>query len=131
MSKPAAGQRDCVLVVDDDEGIRESLREVVEMIGCSVLLAKNGAEALTLLAETRPCLIVVDLLMPVMSGAELLQVLRMRPELADLPLVVSTSAPEQAPQGVPVLPKPIDIAALWQRIRQSCQCGPPSVPLPV
>jgi CheY-like chemotaxis protein len=116
----------CVLVVDDEEGTREVLREVVEMMGCSVLVAANGAEALTVLADSRPCLVILDLLMPVMTGAELLEAMRKHPALAGLPVVVSTSAPSRVPPGVRVLPKPIDIAAVWDCVRQACRCAVPT-----
>lgn len=119
----------CVLIVDDQEDIRDTLREVIEMAGCQTLAAANGAEALELLEHHRPCLILLDLLMPVMSGQELLDELRNRPELASLPVVISTSAPHLAPSGVPILPKPIDIAGLWAWLRRTCRCAA-AQPLP-
>ncbi len=112
----------CVLVVDDDEGIRESLREVVEMVGCSAILAASGEEALAVLATHRPCLVILDLMMPTMTGTEMLEEMRKTPDLASLPVVISTSAPALAPAGVPVLSKPIDIAALWVWMRRTCHC---------
>jgi two-component system, OmpR family, response regulator CpxR len=115
---------ECVLVVDDDEGVRETLREVVEMAGCSAITAANGAEALQiLLGERRPCLVILDLLMPVMTGNELLDAIRRHPSLAKLQVVVSTSAPGRAPPGVPVLTKPIDLAAVWGWMQRTCGCA--------
>lgn len=113
----------CVLIVDDEEDIRESLREVIEMGGCSVLLAANGVEALAVLRERQPCLVILDLRMPVMDGNELMEAMRKDPSLSELSVVVSTSAPERAPRGVPILPKPIDITAVWDWMRRSCRCG--------
>jgi two-component system, chemotaxis family, chemotaxis protein CheY len=121
----------CVLVVDDQEDIRETLCEVIAMAGCETLAAANGVEGLRLLEQYRPCLIVLDLLMPVMSGAEMLDEMRKQPELAQVPVLISTSAPDLAPAGVPVLPKPIDILRLWDWMRRNCQCAanaPRSVP---
>jgi CheY-like chemotaxis protein len=123
MSEEMAVDKRCVLVVDDEEDIRETLREVVEMAGCSAILAENGAEALTILAKSRPCLVIIDLLMPVMTGTELLEAMLKEPELAGLPVLISTSAPHRAPIGVPVLAKPIDIAALWDWMRKTCTCS--------
>lgn len=114
---------DCVLIVDDEEDIRETLRDVVEMGGCGAILAANGAEALKLLETRRPCLVVIDLLMPMMSGAELLEAMRSVPTLAAIPVLVSTSAPERAPAGVPVMPKPINITKFWERMREHCRCA--------
>lgn len=113
-----------VLIVDDDEGVRETLRELVEMAGCAVELASNGAEALTMLRNRRPCLIVLDLMMPVMSGPELLEAMGKEPDLASIPVVISTSAPHKAPRGFPVLSKPINIDALWNWIKRTCHCEP-------
>ena len=123
MTPQADAREGFVLIVDDQEDIRETLREVIEMAGCQSITAANGVEALKLLEHHRPCLIVLDLLMPVMSGQEMLEELRNRPELATLPVVVSTSAPHLAPSGVPVLPKPIEIAGLWAWLRRTCRCA--------
>lgn len=123
MSEPATGSSaSCVLVVDDEEDIRETLREVVEMTGCSAVTAANGAEALEVLRKLRPCLIILDLLMPVMTGMEFIEATRQQPELAALPILISTSAPARAPAGFPVVAKPIDIEKMWAFIRRACQC---------
>jgi CheY-like chemotaxis protein len=113
----------CVLVVDDEEGIRETLREIIEMLGCTALTAADGAEALALLETHRPSLILLDLLMPVMTGYELLALLRCDERFSGVHIVISTSAPAQAPAGVPILPKPIDIERLWRCLRETCRCG--------
>jgi two-component system, chemotaxis family, chemotaxis protein CheY len=119
----AVRQSGCVLVVDDEEDIRETLREVVEMGGCEAMVAANGADALQMLSQRRPCLVILDLLMPVMNGEEMLAAMRKQPELAGLPVVISTSAPERAPAGVPVLRKPLNLQALWDLMRLRCACG--------
>ena len=113
----------CVLVVDDEPDIRETLREAVEMAGCTAVLAANGEDALKLMTSRRPCMVIVDLMMPVMTGLELLHAMQQVPALADLPVVISTSAPRRAPPGLPILPKPIDLSALWRWMRQNCRCG--------
>jgi len=113
----------CVLVVDDEPGIRDSLVEVVEAIGCSAITAADGAEALVLLETHRPCLIILDLLMPQVSGLDMLAEMRKQPELANLPVVISTSAPHLAPPDLPVLAKPINIQATWNYIRRTCHCA--------
>ena len=66
---------------------------------------------------------IVDLLMPVMSGQELLEAIRALPALESLPVLVATSAPGKAPAGVPVIAKPIDIQTVWTWMRRSCQCA--------
>jgi CheY-like chemotaxis protein len=112
-----------VLVVDDEEGVRETLCDLVQLTGCRAVTAANGAEALILLETTRPCLIILDLIMPVMSGQELLEAMKGHPHLSSLPVVISTSAPSRAPKGVPVVAKPIDVEVMWDWIRRSCQCA--------
>jgi CheY-like chemotaxis protein len=68
-------------------------------------------------------MVVLDLLMPVMNGEEMLAAMRDEPAFADLPVVISTSAPERAPAGLPVLTKPLDIDAFVRCIRERCACG--------
>jgi two-component system chemotaxis response regulator CheY len=123
MSAVPLASEPCVLVVDDELDAREMLRELIEMAGCSVLLAANGAEALTLLDAHRPCMIILDLMMPRMTGSEMVEVLRSRADLASLPVLISTSSPNRAPAGLPVLAKPIDIDALWNFMRKTCACA--------
>ncbi|HXX66502.1 MAG TPA: response regulator [Polyangiaceae bacterium] len=123
MSEGSPHGGECVLVVEDEEDAREMMRELIELGGCSAMLAANGADALEMLASHRPCLIVVDLLMPVMDGIELVEELRRRPELATIPVIIATSAPYRAPHGVPVLPKPIDVTSLWGWMRRTCRCA--------
>jgi CheY-like chemotaxis protein len=122
-NQPAVADRQgCVLIIDDEEGVRESLRDVVEMAGCSALLAASAEEALPLLGEHHPCLVVLDLLLPGMSGAEMLDKMRSEPAFSAVPVIISTSAPERAPRGVPVLAKPIDIDALCGWMQRVCRC---------
>jgi CheY-like chemotaxis protein len=122
-TRSSAPQHGSVLIIDDEEDVRESLRDVVEMVGCSALMAANAEEGLAVLAAHRPCLIVLDLLMPGMSGAQMLETLRREPAWSAMPVVISTSAPERAPAGVPVLAKPIDVEALCRWMRSVCQCS--------
>jgi DNA-binding response OmpR family regulator len=68
----------CILVVDDEENIRESLREMLTMAGYSVMTAADGREALEYIEKGDISLLLVDLSMPGMSGEELLRTLRKR-----------------------------------------------------
>jgi PAS domain S-box-containing protein len=77
-----------VLVVDDDAGMRERLRHVLERDGWSVREAGDGAEALARVDEARPAVILLDLTMPVMDGFSFLLRLRALPGCADIPVVV-------------------------------------------
>lgn len=113
-----------VLIVDDDDDIRDTLKELCEDEGYEVATAANGAEALAVLAgAVAPCVVVLDLIMPVMTGNELFATMQRDPRLARVPVIVSTSDPSRAPVGVPVMKKPIDVERLLAAIRQHCGPG--------
>lgn len=125
MTEPAqVVEKSCVLVVDDEVDILATLTEVVEMAGCSVMIATNGAEALKIMTTRLPCLMILDLLMPVMNGNELLDIMKKEPALAKVPVLISTSVPARAPAGMPVAAKPIDINFVWDWMRRTCRCTP-------
>jgi two-component system chemotaxis response regulator CheY len=78
-----------ILVVDDDSDIRVVLRLILENAGHEVVEAAHGAAALDLISPHRlPDLVVTDLLMPVLSGEELIGRLRSTPTTAAIPIVV-------------------------------------------
>jgi signal transduction histidine kinase/CheY-like chemotaxis protein len=85
------GQVETVLVVDDDEDVLRLLGHYLAddpSRPYRLLVAHNGREALDIMAETEPDLLIVDLLMPVMDGYALLRELEAMPALADVPVVV-------------------------------------------
>jgi CheY-like chemotaxis protein len=113
-----------VLIVDDDDDIRDTLKELCEDEGYAVATAANGAEALTVLAgPVAPCVVVLDLIMPVMTGNEVFATMQRDPRLAAVPVIVSTSDPSRAPGGVQVMKKPVDVERLLQAIRRCCESG--------
>ncbi len=111
--------RSPVLVVDDDPDIRETVAEVIAAEGLPVVCVPNGRSALDLLdAGLRPSLIVLDLMMPVMSGWEVLAAIRADRALADLPVAVISAASGRAPAGATCfLRKPVDLDTLLDLIR--------------
>src|SRR5690242_3570026 len=113
-----------VLVVEDHEDIREAIGEILENEGYETALAEDGARALDLLAEIpRPCLVLVDLIMPRMDGWQLVNVLSRDDRLATIPVVVmSAAANTQTVPEHPTLKKPIDMEILLQIVRKHC-CG--------
>lgn len=110
----------CVLIVDDDEDIREILRGFLEDRGFQVALAAHGGEALAILDSIDPCLLIVDLVMPEMDGWEFLRQLEGNPSSAQPPIYISTSAPDAAPPGYPLLPKPVSVLNILDVVRQHC-----------
>lgn len=80
-----------VLIVDDDGIIREAISMFLTGEGYDVIEAENGADALSLLSSESPCVILLDLMMPVMSGPEFLAHARADARLAGIPVVVFTA----------------------------------------
>jgi len=81
-----------VLIVDDDPNSRAILSRLLsKRFGCRVLEAGNGAEGLKALDEERPDLLLLDLMMPGMSGKDVLAALRRRPELANVPVIICSA----------------------------------------
>jgi CheY-like chemotaxis protein len=115
-----------VLVVDDDAAIRDSLADLLLDEGYAVLTAVNGEEALTrLLSSTaRPCVILLDLMMPVMSGEEFYRQMRADPQLANTPVVVISAdgnVKDKAEElGGEYLRKPVRIDPMLAKIEQHC-----------
>ena len=111
-----------VLVVEDEQDIRETLRDILEMEGYRVRCASNGKEALDALAEMpRPRLILLDLMMPVMSGYELLQALRANDDLSSIPVTVVSAVGEKLTEGISVLRKPVDLETLLHAVDERCR----------
>lgn len=115
-----------VLVIDDDEDNREVLGEVLGEAGYSVVCARDGAEALQLLGELRPDVILLDLHMPIMDGLEFRAAQRRDPSLARIPTVVMSAADrlkdrlaELAPAEM--LRKPVKLAHLLSIVKRYAQ----------
>jgi CheY-like chemotaxis protein len=110
-------QRKTVLVVDDEPDIRDSLRDALEDEGYEVAVARNGREALDALPTLpRPVGIILDIIMPVMSGVEFYAAMQADARFAGTPVLVSTSDPSRAPSGVLIMRKPIDLDRLLNAV---------------
>ncbi len=101
-----------ILIVEDEAHGRETLREVLQDEGYEVETARNGLEAMHHLQRIRPQLMILDLLMPGMSGTALYDEMQKSPALAKIPVLVTTSDPSRAPRGVPTLVKPLKLERL-------------------
>ena len=113
-----------ILVVDDDEGIREVLAEALAMEGYRVSSAVNGEVALEQALANRPDLIVLDLMMPVMSGWQFREAKRRYRSLAAIPVVVVTAALDPQVDGTAsILRKPFDLDTLSSTVRDLCGGG--------
>ncbi len=111
-----------VLVVEDEEELREMMRDALELNGYAVVAAEHGQDALEKLpAIDNLCLVILDLVMPVMDGWEFVAQLRAQSQLAGVPVVVYTSATAQAPSGVTrVVQKPMMFDRLLSVVRDYC-----------
>jgi two-component system, chemotaxis family, chemotaxis protein CheY len=114
-----------VLVVDDDSSVRESIAEMLEAKGYAVLQAENGQKALDVLKSTQhfPCLVILDLAMPIMDGRGFLKQRAEDSILRDIPVViVSGNAQSDEPlEGIcAYLRKPVNVDRLIDLIDHHC-----------
>ena len=108
-----------VLIVDDDADVREALELVVGLAGFPVATARNGQEAVDFLRRLHgPCTVLLDLMMPVMDGWEVLEVIESEKLLSfDRILVLTAFHEPRLPAGVRLLPKPMTVDAIVEAIR--------------
>ena len=117
-----------VLIVDDDARIRALMARLLETSGYNAVEAANGKEALALMRRRRPCVILLDLQMPVMDGWEFRRQQLADPELAEVPVICVTGFYDQSDMfrstGVKCFTKPVQLSALLQAIRDVCKGEP-------
>jgi CheY-like chemotaxis protein len=113
-----------VLVVEDNDDVREMMSLALRLAGIRVMGASNGREALHLLRQQPlPCVIILDLMMPVMNGWQLRAALAEDARLAGIPVIVVSAMPDdlrQRPGVIEYLPKPVDIDRLLNAIYEHC-----------
>ena len=115
-----------ILVVDDDESIRETLQMALELDNYDAALAGDGAEALQWLHHhPPPRLILLDLMMPVMDGWQMFEKLRQDERLSRIPVVVITAFGRDLGSvgQLPVLKKPINLHDLQRVVANSVERG--------
>jgi CheY-like chemotaxis protein len=114
-----------ILVVDDDPDIRDSLREVLEDEGYEVSCVGNGREALDHLKTTnpQPCVILLDLMMPVMDGWQFRKEQKQDADIAGIPLVVITATGKRPVliDAAELVMKPLDLTQLFAAIERYCR----------
>lgn len=84
-----------LLLVDDSRLVRDTLSETLEQAGFHVMAAENGSQALEILAANTPDIILSDINMPVMDGAEFCEAVRGIERLADVPFVAMSTASDR------------------------------------
>lgn len=117
-----------VLIIEDEPGVRETIKDILEMEGFAVTTAENGEEALKLLqASQHPCLILLDLMMPVMNGWQFLEALKKDHQhvLATIPVVVVSAVADlasvQQQYACRIMKKPVSVATLVELAHEYCE----------
>ncbi|HKX25752.1 MAG TPA: response regulator [Actinomycetota bacterium] len=111
-----------VLLVEDDESVRQLVRVTLQMHDFEVVEAKDGLEGLLLLEMHHPDAVVLDLMMPDVGGERVLAQLRATPETKRTPVVIITGKPVVAPEVIGLVgrenffPKPFDPDAVIARL---------------
>src|SRR5688572_25572172 len=115
-----------VLIVDDDQDLRESLQVLLERRGYATDTAEHGAEALEKIdPDAPPGLIVLDLMMPVMDGWQFRMKLLEDPRTADIPIVLLSGVGDLAGASVSLraidaMVKPVDLQRLYAILGTYC-----------
>ncbi|MDC0712346.1 response regulator [Stigmatella sp. ncwal1] len=110
-----------ILIVDDEFGIVEALRDLLADEGYRTIIASNGRQALERMEAERPSLVLLDYMMPVMNGPALLGVMQATPHLKDIPVVMMSASPPSLWEHLPCaafLPKPFEISELLKLIHR-------------
>jgi CheY-like chemotaxis protein len=118
---------EAIVVVEDDADTREALGDLLRLLGYTVATAENGRRALDLLRtmEDTPCLILLDIMMPIMNGWQFLEEQRADPKLSNIPVVVlsadvSASARADEVAVAAFLNKPVNVGALSATVARHC-----------
>jgi len=126
-----------VLLVEDDLDVLDAMRVILHLEGYDVRCAENGTQALAMLAEGLvPMVVITDMMMPDLTGGDVMAAMRNHPLLCNVPVVLTTAACELfAPKGAFVLYKPFSVedlvaavAAVSRQSRDSHTEGLPSIP---
>jgi CheY-like chemotaxis protein len=133
----AEAQSGPILVVEDITTVRELLELQLKARGYKVVSARDGQEALDLIAQQRPAAIVSDILMPRVDGFSLAHRLRVNPTTAGIPIIFLSATYVSAEDerfalnlgALRFLPKPVDaddlVGSLTQALNAPAQAHPP------
>jgi len=111
-----------VLVVDDELDVREFLSDLLTDEGYSVRQAEDGVNAMEMIAQEKPDLILLDLMMPKETGTDLYRKIHRRKDSEDIPVIVISGLPGRylaVSKSVPVFDKPIDEKKLLDEVKKA------------
>lgn len=110
-----------LLIVDDELAIVEALQDILSVEGYDIATAFNGAEGLQRMADAKPDLVLLDLMMPVMDGREMLRRMREDASLQGIPVVVMSAgriSDEERRSSARFLAKPFELDVLLDTIAE-------------
>ena len=122
-----------IVIVEDDQSIREVLQLAIELEGYEVRTANNGEEAFSLLKELKvPCLILTDLMMPKMNGYEFIELASQTHTIASIPIVIVSATPSESDVKVMtesgkikgLVKKPVNLDYLMSIVHEHCGTPP-------
>jgi CheY-like chemotaxis protein len=118
-------QRQHVLVIEDDPGIRDLLTDTLQSDGYVVTSTESALGAATLVRRLLPRVILLDLGLPYRSGGALLHDLKTDPATADIPVLVVSAfveslTPERRALATAIIPKPFSLDAVLVAVRSAC-----------
>ena len=126
-ASPAPAHRPCVLIVEDDDDVREFMQLLVSFAGYDTMTARDGQDALVKMRQRRPCIVLLDLQMPRMDGWEFRARQMQDLSLSDIPVVCVTAFfdPAQVTRqlGLRCISKPADFPAIINAVETTCGGG--------
>lgn len=113
-----------VLIIEDDEDLRQSMRDVLEIQGYQAYCVSDGKEAIDRLnaLEVLPCVILLDMMMPGMNGWQFLDYQRNTSKYSSIPVIVCSalSATAKTLKPAAIVPKPVELKKLLQTVQSFC-----------
>ena len=113
-----------VLIVEDEPDLRDFMQFLLSASGYETMTAGNGQEALRKMRERRPCIVLLDLMMPVMDGFDFRAQQLREPGLSDVPVLCLTAMFDPAyvteRLAVPCLNKPVSVDRLLMEVEERC-----------
>lgn len=112
-----------ILIVEDDKEIREAMKDALEIEGYNVIVASNGKEGLTTLrSNTNTCMILLDLLMPSMSGREFMDIVQKEEIISSIPIFIHSSVAnkENTTGAAGWIKKPADLSVILEAVKGHC-----------
>jgi|SRR5262245_17510464 len=115
-----------VLIIEDEEDAADMFAEMMRVSGYRVLKTSSSTPALTMMTTERPDVVILDIMMPEISGLDILRQMRKDPPLASIPVVVvsATSMPADIKHGMEAgafmyLSKPVGFTELKEAIERA------------